>query len=161
MATTQTTNGYRKYSAATMAEALTESRGLISPAARKLGASRDTVKRYIRQYSTVAAACEDARESTTDMAEAALYKAIQQGESWAVCFYLKCQAKDRGYVERAEQSGPGGGPIPYAQTQKGTLGADIREIDDHISELDTEIAAIEEAEAGAQEGGAPAGGDQG
>jgi hypothetical protein len=28
--------------------------------------------------------------------------AVLAGEAWAVCFYLKTQAKDRGYVERSE-----------------------------------------------------------
>ena len=36
------------------------------------------------------------------MAELALYKAIQDGEGWAVCFYLKTQGKQRGYIERQE-----------------------------------------------------------
>ena len=36
------------------------------------------------------------------MAELSLFKAIQTGEAWAVCFYLKTQGKDRGYVERYE-----------------------------------------------------------
>src|SRR5262249_17341747 len=34
--------------------------------------------------------------------ENVLYEAALRGEAWAVCFYLKCQAKDRGYVERQE-----------------------------------------------------------
>src|SRR4029450_2769461 len=45
------------------------------------------------------------------MAENSLYEAIRRGEAWAVCFYLKCMAKDRGYLERAELTGAKGAPV--------------------------------------------------
>ena len=102
---------YRKYTQEQMIKALEESRGLISPAARILGCSRDTVRSYMKEYAEVALAERDAREATTDVAERKLYQAIENGEAWAICFYLKCQGKQRGYVEKAEISGPGGKPI--------------------------------------------------
>ena len=49
-----------------------------------------------------------------DVAETALLAAVAKGEAWAVCFYLKCKGKARGWTERAEVTGPGGGPL---QTQ--------------------------------------------
>jgi DNA-binding transcriptional MerR regulator len=99
---------YRKYSQEQMIKALEESRGLIAPAARALGCSRDTIRSYLEEYSAVAQAKLDQREAVTDMAENSLYEAIRRGEAWAVCFYLKCMAKDRGYVERAELTGSNG-----------------------------------------------------
>jgi hypothetical protein len=36
---------------------------------------------------------------------APLLNAIKEVQAWAVCFYLKCQAKERGYVERPPQEG--------------------------------------------------------
>jgi hypothetical protein len=102
---------YRKYTQEEMIEALEESKGLIAPAARALGCSRDTIRSYLEEYTAVAQAKLDQREAVTDMAENSLYEAIRRGEAWAVCFYLKCIAKDRGYVERAEVSGAGGGPV--------------------------------------------------
>ena len=102
---------YRKYTQEQMIKALEESRGLIAPAARALGCSRDTIRSYLEEYAEVAQAKLDQREAVTDMAENALYAAILRGEAWAICFYLKCMAKDRGYVEKAEISGPGGKPI--------------------------------------------------
>ena len=102
---------YRKYTVEQMIEALEHGRGLIAPAARYLGCSRDTVRSYLEEYPAVAQAKLDQREAVTDMAENALYAAILRGEAWAICFYLKCMAKDRGYVEKAEISGPGGKPI--------------------------------------------------
>jgi hypothetical protein len=102
---------YRKYTQEQVIEALEQSKGLIAPAARALGCSRDTIRTYLEEYTAVAQAKLDQREAVTDMAENALYAAILRGEAWAICFYLKCMAKDRGYVERAEISGPGGKPI--------------------------------------------------
>lgn len=91
-----------KYTAAQMIDALTQTKGMVTVAARRLGCDPATVYRYIRLYPTVAQAARDQRESVTDMAELALYKAIQDGEGWAVCFYLKTQGKGRGYIERQE-----------------------------------------------------------
>jgi hypothetical protein len=102
---------YRKYTQEQMIRALEESKGLIAPAARALGCSRDTIRSYLEEYAEVAQAIKDQREAVTDMAENALYQAILDREAWAVCFYLKCMAKDRGYVERAEVSGPNCGPV--------------------------------------------------
>lgn len=91
-----------KYTAAQMIDAIKQTKGMLTVAARKLGCDPVTIYRYVREYPTVAAAVKEARESVTDMAELALYKAIQDGEGWAVCFYLKTQGKGRGYVERQE-----------------------------------------------------------
>ena len=102
---------YRKYTVEQMIEALEHGRGLIAPAARYLGCSRDTIRSYLEEYTAVWQAKLDQREAVTDMAEHALYQAILDREAWAVCFYLKCMAKDRGYAERAEVTGPSGGPV--------------------------------------------------
>jgi hypothetical protein len=102
---------YRKYTPEQIIGALEECKGMIAPAARRLGCDRNTIKRYLREYGEIAQAIADQREAVTDEAELALYDSIKAREAWAVCFYLKCQGKTRGYVERAEVSGPGGGPV--------------------------------------------------
>jgi histone acetyltransferase (RNA polymerase elongator complex component) len=102
---------YRKFTVEEMIDALEHSRGLIAPAARYLGCKRDTVRSYIEQYPEVAKAKADMREAVTDTAESSLYRAIEDREAWAVCFYLKTQAKGRGYVERAELSGTNSAPV--------------------------------------------------
>lgn len=94
-------------------KALRESRGLVAVAARKLGCARQTIYNRAEKSEAVREALEEAREFTTDVAEAALFRAIEQGEAWAVCFYLKTQGKGRGYVERqeVEHSGRVEGPV--------------------------------------------------
>ena len=91
-----------KYTAAQVIAAVRETKGMLTIAAKRLGCDPVTIYRYVREYPTVAAAVKEQRESVTDMAELALYKAIQEGEGWAVCFYLKTQGKGRGYIERQE-----------------------------------------------------------
>jgi hypothetical protein len=102
---------YRKYSVEQIIAALGESHGMIAPAARSLGCSRDTIRRYLAEYEEIAQAIADEREATTDLAENKLRDAIIRGEAWAICFYLKCMAKERGYVERAELTGTNGAPV--------------------------------------------------
>lgn len=91
-----------RYTAAQVIQAIRDTKGMLTVAAKRLGCAPDTVYRYVREYPTVAAVVKEQRESVTDMAELALYKAIQEGEGWAVCFYLKTQGKGRGYIERQE-----------------------------------------------------------
>jgi Bacterial regulatory protein, Fis family len=102
---------YRKDTQEQMIEALEQSKGLIAPAARALGCSRDTIRSYLEEYPAVGQAKLDQEEAVKDMAENALYAAILRGEAWAICFYLKCRAKDRGYVERAELTGANAAPV--------------------------------------------------
>ena len=91
-----------KYTAAQVIDAIQQTKGMLTLAAKRLGCAPDTIYRYVREYPTVAAALKIEREAVTDMAELALYKAIQAGEGWATCFYLKTQGRGRGYVERTE-----------------------------------------------------------
>lgn len=91
-----------RYTASDYIEAIQEAGGIIAAAARSLGVSRAAVYRATETYATVAAALEEARETTKDVAEAQLLKQIRAGNMTAIIFYLKTQAKERGYVERHE-----------------------------------------------------------
>src|SRR5581483_10055135 len=83
-------------------DAIMQVHGMISTAAQALGVDRRTVYRWVEKHDSIKAALEDCREQTTDIAESALRRAIENGEAWAVCFYLKTQGRSRGYVERTE-----------------------------------------------------------
>ena len=99
---------YKKYTVNQVIDALAECKGMISPAARYLGCGRRTIQRYMKEYPEIAEAIEDANEEVNDIAELKLFDAIKRGEAWAICFRLKTKARNRGYVERGEVSGPGG-----------------------------------------------------
>lgn len=93
---------YRKYTVEEIARALLEHRGLYAPAAQSLGASRATIARYVDEYPELKDAVRTAREAQIDFAESQLFAAIKDREPWAIAFYLKTQAKHRGYIERSE-----------------------------------------------------------
>lgn len=90
------------FSAKDVAEALRLNRGNASATARVLGCHPDTVRAYCERYPDVQAARTSGCEVRLDLAEAALDRAVEQCEGWAVCFLLKTQGKRRGYIERAE-----------------------------------------------------------
>jgi hypothetical protein len=99
----------QRYTQEAMIAAIRRARGLKAPAARLLGCSRNTVQDYCDKFPRVAAVVQEERDAMTDLAEGALYTKVSEGEGWAVCFYLKTQAKDRGYVEHSTADITSGG----------------------------------------------------
>lgn len=93
-------------------KAIEQSRGLMAVAARRLGCSRQTLYSRRDKSPAIRQAIEDARDLTTDLAENALYQAIQEGEAWAVCFYLKTIGRERGYTERQQIEHSGEVSVP-------------------------------------------------
>lgn len=95
--------------------AIKEAKGFVTTAAKALGISRTQLYNIINRHPTVKEALDDAREEMKDFAEAQLFKNIKDGKETSLIFYLKTQAKDRGYIERQqmEHSGPDGGPIEH------------------------------------------------
>ena len=90
--------------------AIREARGLVYHAAKQLGCSATTVRRYVNTYEQVAEALEESRGRIVDDAEGKLADAIGRGEAWAVTLALKTLGRDRGYVERQEHDHRSGGP---------------------------------------------------
>lgn len=93
-------------------EAVKNSFGFVTEIAKKLKCSRTTVYNLMDEYPMMKEARDDERESTKDFAEGKLLQNIKKGKEISLLFYLKTQAKDRGYIERQEFSGPDGGPLP-------------------------------------------------
>jgi len=113
-----------RYTPAQVAAAIVECKGMVTMAARRLGCNRMTVARYAKKYASVREALTDAREEMGDVAELALYRSIQEGEGWAIAFYLSTQCKSRGYVKRQEITGEDGGPIKSEVKHIGDLSDD-------------------------------------
>ena len=129
-----------------VAELIRQHDGNLASVGRALGVHRGTVMRFVRARSSLQDVTDECRETMKDNAESALYKAVLAGESWAVCFFLKTQAKDRGYVERTELAGPEGTPLFASAAHKRAL-----ETDDARDALAALSAAINRA---SQPGGA-------
>ena len=90
------------YTAQQVIDALEAAEGYVSKAASILRCTPRTVYNYRDKYATVAEAWEAIKERRHDFVENALHKQIKEGNVTAIIFYLKTQAKDRGYVERQE-----------------------------------------------------------
>lgn len=91
-----------RYTATQVAQALAETKGMVYLAAKRLGCSHTTVYNYIEKYATVKDAWDSANGEMGDITELKLYQAVQDGQPWAVAFYLKTKGKSRGYTERME-----------------------------------------------------------
>jgi len=98
----------RELTAQKIIEALYASNGLMTLAAKKAGVGYRTVKRYVDEYPSVAQAVVESKEAMLDFAEGKLYQKIKAGDNVAILFYLKCQGRARGYIERTELSNPAG-----------------------------------------------------
>jgi hypothetical protein len=93
-------NGYTAEQCITAAK---DSRGFVTTIAKRLGCTRSYVYQLQKKYKTFAEAILDEREGLKDFAEGKLFSQIDEGNTTAIIFYLKTQAKERGYVERQEQ----------------------------------------------------------
>jgi hypothetical protein len=91
-----------KYKVSEVVNAVLECRGMTTYAARQLGCSPETIRRYRMKHKSVAKAFDEAKEAQIDRSEVALFRSIDSGDTTANIFYLKTQAKDRGYVEKKQ-----------------------------------------------------------
>lgn len=103
--------GKPRFTVQQVIDAIDDKKGMVYLAAEKLGCCHTTVYNYARRHPTVQYAIDANRGVMLDTAELALWRGIQDGESWAVQFALRTLGKDRGYVERQEISGRDGGPL--------------------------------------------------
>ncbi len=85
-----------------VASLLNAHEGNMSQVARECGVSRQAVHLYVKDRPKLMQILLDCRESMKDTAENSLNKAIKECQPWAVCFFLKTQARDRGYIEKRE-----------------------------------------------------------
>jgi len=83
----------------------------MSLACRQMGIDRATAYAWTRNDPDFRALVDELQETRIDFVENALDKQVRAGNMTAICFYLKCRAKHRGYVERQELTGADGGPM--------------------------------------------------
>ena len=95
---------------------LRELHGNMAAVGRHFGVTRTAVHNYVHKRPKLLAVLDEAREAMKDHAVSALHTAIFKGEAWAICFYLKTQAKDRGYIERTELRHGGDPTAPAIRT---------------------------------------------
>lgn len=84
-------------------EALEKSLGVVTIACKTAGCGRTTFYEYYRSDEKFKDEVDSLKDVALDFAESQLHKKIKEGSDTAIIFYLKCQGKKRGYVERSEQ----------------------------------------------------------
>jgi hypothetical protein len=109
--------GTQQYTSDQIIQALKDTNGLVSLAAKRLKCSPQTIYNRAKEVQSVQRAIEEARDELVDYAELALRSAVIGKEPWAVQFALKTLGKSRGYIERQELTGAGGGPVASEHTE--------------------------------------------
>jgi len=80
--------------------ALAECGGRVSDAAQKLGCDAHALRSRIEGSPDLQKILEHIREDQVDLAESRLMERIDKGELSAITFFLKCQGRRRGWVEK-------------------------------------------------------------
>lgn len=83
-------------------EALEKSLGVVTPACKNAGCSRETFYKYCREDAEFKKAVDEIEGVALDFAESQLHKQIQSGVPASTMFYLKTKGKKRGYIEKQE-----------------------------------------------------------
>ncbi|HQT97779.1 MAG TPA: hypothetical protein PK416_07870 [Thermodesulfobacteriota bacterium] len=83
-------------------EALKLKFGNVSEACKAVGLSRASAYSWRSEDETFAEEWNEVIESLKDFAESKLLLNISKGKEASIFFYLKCRAKDRGYIERVD-----------------------------------------------------------
>lgn len=79
--------------------ALEQTLGIVTPACKACGLSRDTFYRYYNEDPEFSKRVDDINEITLDFVENQLLKAIKEGDRASIMFYMKYKAKKRGYTD--------------------------------------------------------------
>ena len=88
-------------------QALERSLGIVTPACKEVGVSRETFYRYYREDDDFKKAVDDINEVTLDFAENQLLKKIKEGSERSILFYMKYKARKRGYTDSLDITSDG------------------------------------------------------
>lgn len=101
----------KRYSKATIVEAIRGTGGVVSSIASRLDCSWNCAKKYIEKWPETVQAYEDEKEAILDLCESVLYAAIKNGDTQSAKWLLATKGKERGFVERREVTGENGAPL--------------------------------------------------
>ncbi len=134
--------------------------GNLTAVAKAFAVSRTAVYNYIERHPSLQSVVDEARETMKDNVVSRFYAdCLDPAPQYQTSriFFLKTQAKDRGYVERQEVTGKDGGPMDYSNVSDAELDRRIAENEARVRLLAKragELASRENEEA-ASEGTAP------
>lgn len=96
-----------------MLEALERSLGIVTPACKEVGISRNAFYEWCKNDPDFKAKVDDINEITLDFTENQLLKKIKEGSERSILFYMKYKARRRGYTDNVDITS-GGQPISIA-----------------------------------------------
>jgi hypothetical protein len=79
--------------------ALEKNLGIVTPACKEVGVSRETYYRYMREDEEFRKAVDDINEIAIDFAENQLFRKIKEGSERSILFFMKYKARKRGYTD--------------------------------------------------------------
>jgi len=85
--------------------------GNISKTCEEFGISRQTIYIWSEKYEDFRLELEEVREKLLDAAEALYRNAVLNGDLEAAKFILRTIGRKRGYGDKVEVAGDGGGPL--------------------------------------------------
>lgn len=88
-------------------EALERSLGIVTPACKEVGVSRETFYRYYREDVDFKAEVDSINDITLDFVENQLLKKIKEGSERSILFYMKYKARKRGYSDSIDITSDG------------------------------------------------------
>lgn len=80
--------------------ALRATGGFVSQTAKMLNVTHVAIYKRLERSTYLTQVREEIQDSQLDIAETRLIEKIDSGDLGAICFYLKCKGKGRGYVEK-------------------------------------------------------------
>jgi hypothetical protein len=88
-------------------EALERSLGIVTPACKEVGISRNQFYIYYNTDPDFKKSVDDINEITLDFAENQLLKKIKEGSERSILFYMKYRGRKRGYSESMDITSDG------------------------------------------------------
>ena len=83
---------------------LEKSLGIVSTACQSIGISRTTYYKYYNEDEDFKRSVDSVSDIALDCAESQLFELIKAKNVTAIIFYLKTKGKNRGYIEKQENS---------------------------------------------------------
>lgn len=97
-----------RYTNAQFQKAIPGSGGLFTTISKRLGCDWATAKKRVMRSPDLRLMWEAEREAILDMSEAALIKAVQEGDTGTAKFILTTLGKDRGFTQQHNVAVDGG-----------------------------------------------------
>jgi AcrR family transcriptional regulator len=88
-------------------EALERSLGIVTPACKEVGVSRNTFYDYYRNDAKFKTAVDDIQEIALDFAENQLLKKVKEGSERSILFYMRYKGRKRGYTDSIDVTSGG------------------------------------------------------